>query len=442
MSLLTGMPKCARVAAALGFVLVASVAYANHSPPEPKSFPISKFAAAQNAGSDDTNAVNAAVQSACAAGGGEVIFGNGVTSIEGTITISCDGVSLIGQGRRASFINCRNGAADCIVFSQTKRIYDTHIRHIYIRGLSKTGGNLINATGVVNLLIEDTIFDHCWNCALFYHTNTVTLRSVVFNDPHGSYAVKWDATPPERSDVLSFYDVLIQGGYHADGIVWDGSATTMRMFGIAIIRTLTALHVENSRGSKSGYPGYLMANDLEVDGASVHAVQIDGGSDFHFVNCDLSNTSGEAGQGNADGDAVLITPDNGHSFTRAIYIAGSRIANSRERAMAVSARDVFVTGTSFHDASKAGRGAFPVVQIGPDASDVNISGGIMGVRYGEGVRPSYGLIIDEGANRVLVSDVDFYGPVFGDVRNHSSGDVAIVGGLDNTGKPRTARSSR
>src|SRR5262249_51566401 len=151
------------------------------------------------------------------------------------------------------------------------------------------------------------------------------------------------------------------------------------------------------------------------------------------------NTSGAPGQGGADGDALLINPDEARSYTRAIYIAGSRIGNSRERAMAVSARDVFISGTSFHDASKAGHGAFPVVEIGPRAANVNIIGGNMGVVFGEGLNPSYGLVIDRGADMVHVSDVDFYGPVFGAVKNNSGRRVAILGGLDSAGKPRTAQ---
>src|SRR5271170_7337961 len=265
------MLKYLLFAAVVGFRSVApTIACADHSPPAPQSFPVAKFAAAQESSTDDTNAVNAAIQSACAAHGGEVVFGNGVTLIEGTIIIPCDGISLVGQGRRTSFVNCRNGDADCISFTHAKQIYDTHVRHIDIQGLSKTGGNLINATGVADMLIEDTIFNHCWNCALFNNTNNVTLRSVVFNDPHGSYAVKWDAVPPERSDVLSFYDVVIQGGYHADGIIWDGFADTMRMFGITILHTRIGLHVQNSRRSKSSFPAFLMATDLEIDGASTH----------------------------------------------------------------------------------------------------------------------------------------------------------------------------
>src|SRR5215472_9722856 len=133
-------------AAVLGLTAVTTIAHADHNPPGPQTFPVAKFAADEKGNTDDTSAVNSTIESACATGGGEVVFGNGATSIEGTIKIPCDGISLVGQGRRTSFINCRNGAADCISFSQEKQIYDAHIRHVYIQGLSKTGGNLINAT--------------------------------------------------------------------------------------------------------------------------------------------------------------------------------------------------------------------------------------------------------------------------------------------------------
>jgi len=68
-------------------------------------------------------------------------------------------------------------------------------------------------------------------------------------------------------------------------------------------------------------------------------------------------------------------------------------------------------GAAVGDASKAGVGKFPVIEIGPEASQIMIIGSDIGGQYGQPVRASRPILIRRGASRVLIIANNFNGAV-------------------------------
>ena len=197
------------------------------------------------------------------------------------------------------------------------------------------------------------------------------------------------------------------------------------------------MHIQNSRGQRSAHPQFGFFTDLEIDGASSRAVVIDGGSDFRFVNGDISNTSAAPGQGNQDQDAFVCNPDSNASVTHGITLIGGRVGNARQRAAFFDCALVDVAAVRFHDGSKAGAGAYPMLELGDSAADINVVGGRMGADLwpggGEAVRTSYGVIAERGAKRITLSGVNFGGNLRGSYLDRSAGQLIVSGGWDHKG---------
>lgn len=80
---------------------------------------VKAYGATGNGSTDDTAAINAAVAQACYEGGGIVYFPAGTYKFSSTVTDSAcemDAISLVGAGRRATFLNY-TGTGDAIYFA-------------------------------------------------------------------------------------------------------------------------------------------------------------------------------------------------------------------------------------------------------------------------------------------------------------------------------------
>jgi hypothetical protein len=293
-------------------------------------------------------------------------------------------------------------------------------------------------SNVANSVIEDTALGPCYNGVSTDRVNNVVINNFVIQGIRGQYGIKYYTSPGpgRRSDAFTLSNGSVQalhGG--ADCLVWDGMAVTLRINSVALLECKIAMHVENTAKSKAGYPAFLFANDLEIDNQAEASIIIDGGSDFHFVNSDISNTSGGPGQGNNDIDCVIINPDMGFSFTRNIFFEGSRIGNCRNRAMYINARDVHLTGNNIHSASKTGKDAFPQIEIGPQSTDIEITGGKVSFEFGDPRDASYGVVVAPGAKNVSITGVNFNGNNKGAVLAQDAAEVNIAGGIDHLGQP-------
>ncbi|QUD89083.1 hypothetical protein [Phenylobacterium montanum] len=386
-------------------------------------------------GGDDTDEINAAL-----AKGGLVALPGRTCIISGTLNVTQSSTHLVGKGVGGTFIRCvGSSGADCIrIGGQSKQVYNTTIEGVYVVAPSRVGGACIDIDGAANLLISRFALGPCFNSVSDTWSNNVVLEHFVIQGVKGDYGLLWTspANDTRRSDVLILNDGVINALYSgADGLILDGMVQTLRLNGVSILGARHALWVRNTARSTSHFPAFVFANDLEVDGATLVSVQIDGGAEFHFTNSDLSNTSGSPGQGGADTDCFIVNPDLGASVTRNIFVTGGRVGNCQQRAMNINARDVHITGVNVHSASKEGRSAYPQVELGPNAVDIDVTGGKIAYEFGDPANASYGVVVDPGATNVALTGINFSGNLQGEVLNQTRGSVNITGGIGHDNAP-------
>jgi hypothetical protein len=385
------------------------------------------FGAKGDGTTDDTAAFNTMFSSMASHGGGVAACGAKTYKFTGTLTIANSGISIMGLGIEATKFLFANGTNDCILLQGGSQIEGITISGLHIVSSSKTGGNAINAQVVALLTLRDLLIDSPFNGILCFQTNTVLEENVTINLPTGVYAHKWDSPTTNNSSDLTLIQCTFQGGYlGADGFVWDGWTTTLRMFGCAILSFHVPFHILNSRASTSAFPSFANIFDLEIDGASAIALLIEAGFNFKFVGCDITNTSGATGQGNADTICVSINPDTGASNTTLVQFVECQIGNCRDQGMFINVRDVSVIGCVVHDVSKSGVNAFSAIEIGPLAQNVTITGGRAGVIFGDGANVGHGILIDSGATKIGVTGVDVTQTNLSGVNNLSSSDRTVV----------------
>lgn len=392
---------------------------------------VKQFGAMGNGSTDDTAAVQGALAGCQAIGGCTLWFPVGHYYLSQPIGISGDGVYLAGASRTGTHLVFHNGSGNGLVFHGSAQINGEGVRDLTVEnGGTPTGGALISADTVAFLEVENVEFDNAWEGLALAQTNTVEVKDVNINATvtGAQFGIKWSSPVGANASGLDLTNVVVQALYSgADGLDWDGFATTMTMHNVALLSTKYGFHIENSAASTTAYPSFLQAQGLQIDGATVTALQIDGGFDFHFGDADVSNTSGAGGQGSADLAAVVILADAGASATRGVYFTGAKLGNTQRQAIVSGAQDVYVVGSTLSDTSKAGIGSYPVVELTGSAGANLFVGNKVGVVFGEGLRPSYGFQLDSGADANVFASNTFQGNQTGDYLDNSGSLTNVFG---------------
>lgn len=402
---------------------------------------------------DDYPALRDALAAAAAspAGAKTVYIDCALKIVSGSLTIDAGSVTIQGSNSRQAKILCRNGTGDCIKTAGTTQLYGLRINDLTIDGLTQTGGNCLNLFFISDVIVSSVIMDNCWNGFLVGAANNVTVGNhtiIGARNPSG-YALKWYTDPAsgKRSDVINLVDGTINNNWSgADGVVWDGASYTMRATNWNVIAAKKGLVVLNTAGctgaataacaagSGSGFPQFGEFVSFEVDGASSIACHFAAGFDVMMTSSICSNHSGTAG-GNADTVALQIDPDTSGGITRAIKISNSHIGNSKRQAALINGcQNCYFSNTVFDDASKAGAGSYPAVEVGANGANVNFIGGKMGPTFGNGVRTSHGLRVDGGSAGIYAIGVDYNSNITGAV-DDQSGAATVIGGTGYDGKP-------
>lgn len=387
--------------------------------------------------SDSTDAIMRAVTS-IANSGGKVVFGPGSYHVGGTIALESSGITLEGIRGATRIVCTGDGTADCIsIRGKDEQVKFITLVDLFVLVPERSGGNCLSIVGAYKTFVDNVVFGPCYNGVLTDWTNSATLSNFNVHAMRGEYGIKYTTSPSigPRSDVLNLSNGTVQAHHlGADCLVWDGMAVSLRIYNVDLLGCKIGLHVQNTAKSKKDVPGFLFADHLATDGQLESAIVIEGGHEFHFINSLITNTSGLPQQGGKDGDCVVIKPDAGYSDTRNIFFVGSRIGICHNRAMYVDAHDVHLTGNNFHSASKGDKNNFPQIEIGPDASDVEIVGGKVGDIFGAPHDASYGVIVDRGARNVSITGVNFSGNTKGAVLSSDAGETNVTGGTDHLGR--------
>lgn len=338
----------------------------------------------------------------------------------GKLLISSSFVTLQGDGKQASYIECANGAADCVQIGQAtgSQVRDDRIVDLGIWGDgNKTAGAGVHIENAYNIVIDTVDLENMVrgvdNDATASDTNSVTLRDVdiTINQASSDYGIDWhaDGTGAYRSDLLNIYNTTISGGaYQAPNgecFHWDGLANTATVHGLKCLKLNYGLRVVNTAASATNVPGFLNADALEFEGFKSRAVSIEAGYEFKISNSDLNNSYGVVGQGSADDYAVAVLADAAASNTRGVQIVNSRIGISAKSGLYNAGRNTQLANDQFVSTSASLSGGYPVIENASTAVDFQARS-IVCEEYGGLGRASYCAQLDAGATGGNIAGLD------------------------------------
>lgn len=381
---------------------------------------------------DSTAAIQAAVTTAASRGGGVIELPAGTLSVSGTVLVQASNIVFRGKGSGATVISVTSATANTFTFAGTSApgIYDCGMFDLsFVQAVPRTAGVTISLS-LCNQFVADRVYvDAAWQAWDIYVTNNITLRDCLCTNVRGPIGIKWHAPADgsARSDVLILMSVTINMNNNGGtGIVLDGMVQTLRTFGCGILDAVTGLQVLNSALSTSNFPGFIYLWDMEIDGNTGVACDIQAGAQIEMNGCDFFNVA------TATGPVVRVLSDAGASDTNSIRISNSRLAGGQQQALAFNGRNLTLTGSMLADGSGT---AYNCIDIQATAQDVMIVGNQIGQFWGATINKyPFGIGITAGATRVFISGNSFYG-CNGEVDNLSSAQVFIGPYLDRSGVP-------
>lgn len=405
------------------------------------------FGAQGNGTTDDTASIQLAINTVQNlvgtnnSGGGSIYFPPGTYLITGTLNIMSSFITLYGDGIQSTYLNFNNGTQDCIHISGTSinSIRDCVVRDMSINGSNKTGGNNLYVNYTYRCSFERLALEYCANGIYVGVTNDTTLRdiTVVMLQDVGANGIQWtcknDGT--ERADVLAMFNVTVEGNW-CNGVClsWSGWCNTLVGSSIRLLHANYGMRIFNPTLSASYFPSFANLHDLEIEGAKAYALSIEAGVGFKFSCADISNLSGGSTlQGNADANAVVITPDTGGSFTRSVHFVNSRFGSCRGSGMLIQGRDVMLSNCIFFSTSFNNLNVNHAIVVDSTALDVVINN-IICEEYGGAAQAAHGVFIVNGAANVMISNINGNFLNSNTVQNNStSPNISVLNTIEPSG---------
>ncbi len=365
---------------------------------------------------DSTTAIQGAINAAQTAGGGMIWFPAGTYMIAGTLQITKNGIAIFGAGVNATYLSFQNTSLDCITVEGTSSVQleGFSLQNMTINQSGKTGGRLIYMTYCAYCRVVNVVANNPWTGIEVYIANTIDLEDITVQGVAGgvgTWGIYWHSpgtgAANTNSTALTIENVTIQALYSgADGMVWDGYATTLNVDQLTFLECRYGLHILNTAASNAYYPQFGSFNNLNTDGISSIGLLIAAGNQFTFTNSNILNTSGEAGQGSADTNAMVIYADTGNSFTRDITFVGGQIGLSRQTGVYISCYGAAFIGVVFDSGATTPPATWAAIEIAPPSEDITITGCKTTI-YGSSNDWAYGIMVDAGTERILVGLNDF-----------------------------------
>ena len=373
--------------------------------------------------SDNTAAIQKAIDECQKAGGGIVQLPSGAFRVTGTLRMTSSHVWLRGTGRGSATLLFDNGGADCFVVGNripprppvaASEVRSNKITDLNIVFGKKTAGRTVAIINHFDFIMEKVTIDHCIVGVYAERTNNVLLRDVIIIPdnkealnqpavPWSSWVGVWWDTPPDpadptaRSDVLYFDNVCINcNDAPGTGVLWDGMTNTFIINYANILNGAYGFRVINSRHDKHYLvPQFLNAFALLLENSRI-ALSIETGCEFKITSSDMDMCKE---------NTVQILPDLAGSPTDCVQITNSRIGNCEKAGISVNARDVKIANTQMFSTSLGGRNRFPAIDVGPDARDVSITD-VRAEEHIGGRRASYGVSIAAGAENIQIDNLN------------------------------------
>lgn len=368
---------------------------------------------------DDTAAINnALLYAASFSAAASVYLPNGIYRIAGTIIYPKSGVGLEGDSLIGTTLYFDNGAADCIVLNGTimQPIDCVRMERLFLDHAAKTGGRTIYAPYCRTSVFRDLFLNNPYNGIDWFATNNLDVDNIWIQDVQGSYGYYWRApgdgstypagsaqTGVIESQFLKIGTIGCNANTSgADCFIIDGFCQSLAARHLELAGGRYNLWIRNTSNSATWHPGYFGVGHLWATIAKLNSVRIDGGRWMDFGNPRILNNTGYAGQGNADGAALVVSADASGSLTRGITFGPGMIGMSKGSALEIGAVDIVFNGTKFPASSNTPNNAVDAVNILSTAANIYFNGTHTGFEA-DGVAPNnwrYGLAIAAGATNI------------------------------------------
>jgi hypothetical protein len=394
-----------------------------------ESVSVLDFGAVGNGIADDTLKIQDAI-TAVSVNGGTVHFPVGTYLITGTLNVQANGIVLQGESTTGSKLQFNNGVLDSIYLQglSAPGIYNCQINDLTLEHGTKTGGAAIRLYRANQCQFARLNINNCWNGFDLKTINNVIISESVVTQIKGAFGCKFwslgDGT--ERADVLTIENTVFQlNNNGGDGIVWDGFAHTMRIFGVGVLSANRGILIKNTASSGSYYPSFGEFFDLEIDGTNGTSCRIEAGSVIAFNGCELFNLS------TATGPILEILSDTSGSYTNAIRIANSRIFGGNREAINCAGRNIIITGSQIGGGANTGHNC---ININNNTQDFIISNCSIGVSWGSFIsKYSHAIAIAATTYRGLITNNSFFGCLAEITNGCTTQTVVIDGFLDRNG---------
>jgi len=382
------------------------------------------FGAAGNGVTDDTSAIQTAINAAVSAGGGTVYFPSGAYYTSAPLVINGSSVHLAGEGRASSLDV--HGSFDSILINTTSSPdgqYGNSVRNLRLAEYNKLGGRSIAARLVAQLHIADVIIDSPFDGIHLHNFNDVNIERTRVAGPRGTFGgllTGGGTTDRGRSDVIDFQDVVFSGTkalQDRHGLIIDGFVSTVSAHKIYFTAVDgVGLWIRNTIGASQS-PEFATFYGLEADFPYYEAIQIQHGQRFYFTDTQVHGSRSRSNIFIADG-------------VRTLSFKGGFSSGARYAGMDIFGRQVVVGGMEFLSNSAAPSGGSPGAWAGLVLEGTSRMVTLFGNQSGDPVNPtwqSYGIQINSGADQFAITGNVLFNNAHGALLNDAgSGATRVV----------------
>ncbi len=348
------------------------------------------FGAGLGAGNDSAR-IASALATLAAAGGGELFLPTGNYAITSTINLG-SGMILRGESMASRIV--ASGSFDTITIAGTPgaQLANIGIDTLYFAEYGKSGGNSIFARHVSQLGIRNCQFDSPSTGIRLHGFNTVDVQKVRIAGVRAPNAYGFWLTGDAiaGSDVISFKDVVVQGGVSSShsqhGVIVDGRVNTLSAYKLYCVNSDGAgVWFRNTMGSSE--PQFATFYGLEVDFPYFEAVHIAAGRQIYFTDAQMHGSVTRAN--------VYIAPE-----ASVVNFAGGFSHGAAAAGFDVYGRQVSITGVDVYANSLAAAGTFSGIQLNSTSRMVTVTGN----KCGDPATPTQlaGIRIGAGADQFTV----------------------------------------
>jgi len=348
------------------------------------------FGAGLSLGNDSTRIANA-LAALAAAGGGELFFPTGNYATTSTITLG-SGMILRGESMASRIIAV--GSFDTVTIAGTPgaQLANIGLDTLYFAEHGKLGGNSILAQHVSQLGIRNCQFDSPSTGIRLHGFNTVDVQKVRIAGVRATNAYGFWLTGDAvaGSDVISFKDVVVQGGVSSShsqhGVIVDGRVNTLSAYKLYCVNSDGAgVWFRNTMGSSD--PQFATFYGLEVDFPYFEAVHIAAGRQIYFTDAQMHGSATRAN--------VYIAPE-----ASVIGFTGGFSHGAAAAGFDVYGRQVSITGVDVYANSLAAVGTYSGIELNPTSRMVTVTGN----KCGDPATPTQlaGIRIGAGADQFTV----------------------------------------